>query len=99
MLAEIEGRMDSAQYVDILDQYLSQSIEDLEIPADEAIFQQDNDPKPFSKMAQKWFSEYQIKVLDWPVQSHDLNPIEHLWNHLKKQLQKYPSPPKGVWEL
>ena len=37
MLAEIEGRMDSAQYVDVLDQYLSQSIKDLEIPADEAI--------------------------------------------------------------
>ena len=26
MLAEIEGRMDSGQYVDILDQHLSQSI-------------------------------------------------------------------------
>ena len=60
ILAEIEGRMGSAQYVDILDQHLSQSIEDLEIPADKANFQQDNDPKCTSKMAQKWFSENQI---------------------------------------
>ena len=36
-LSEIEERIDSAQYVDILDQHLSQSIEDLEIPAAEAI--------------------------------------------------------------
>ena len=49
MLAEIEGVMYSGQYVDILKQHLSQSIEDLEIPADEAIFKQDNDPKHTSK--------------------------------------------------
>ena len=38
MLAEVEGRIDSEQYVDILDQHLSQSIKDLYIPADDAIF-------------------------------------------------------------
>ena len=85
--------------MDILDHHLFQSIEDLEIPADEAIFQQDNNPKHTSKMAQKWFSENQIKVLDCPAQSPDLNPIEHTWNHLKKQLQKSSSPLKGVLEL
>ena len=53
MLAEIEGRMDSVQYVNMLDQHLFQSIEGLEIPADEAIFQQGNDSKHTSKMVQK----------------------------------------------
>ena len=99
MLVEAEGRMDSVQYMDILDQHLSQRLEDLEILADEAIFQKDNDPKHTSKMAQKWFSENQIEALDWSAQSPDLNLIEHPWNHLKKQLQRYPSPPKKVWEL
>ena len=40
-----------------------------------------------------------INVLDWPPQSPDLTPIEHLWNHSKKVLAKYPRQTKGEWEI
>ena len=45
MLRKVEGRMDAKQYVEIMDQHLSQSMEDLRIPLEKVIFQQDNDPK------------------------------------------------------
>ncbi len=40
-----------------------------------------------------------MKVLIWPANSPDMNPIEHLWTHVKNQLKKYDSPPSGVLEL
>jgi len=50
------------------------------------VFLQDNTRCHASKKSKSWLHGQNVTSLDWPAQSPDPNPIEHLWALMKKHL-------------
>jgi hypothetical protein len=98
-LCRIEGGMDAKLYQSILGDELFATLQWYELEKDDIIFQHDNDPKHTAKSTKEWLEDNNIKVLGWPAQSPDLNPIEHLWNEVDRKLRKLPLRPRTQDEL
>ena len=59
----------------------------------------DDSVHPTARSIQKWFVEIGVEELDWPAQSPDPNPIEHLWDELELRLRARPNRPTSVPDL
>ncbi|GFU68105.1 transposable element Tc3 transposase [Trichonephila clavipes] len=70
-------------------------------PQYDGIFQQDNARCHTAASVRAWFEEHQdeFTVLRWPANSPDLNPIEHLWDHLDQVVRAMDPQPRNLAQL
>ncbi len=88
-LCFLKSTVNAAIYQEMLQHFMLPSADKLYGDA-EFIFQQDLAPVHTAKGTKSWFTDHGVTVLDWPANSPDLNPIEHLDERHQTQQYRWP---------
>ncbi|KAJ1299550.1 hypothetical protein OPQ81_007344 [Rhizoctonia solani] len=98
-MCKIDGSLTKELYVEMLEDEFKQTLEYYGLDMEKVIFMQDNASSHKAHIVQDWFQENGLEVFEWPANSPDLNPIETLWDQIKRELYSYETPASGMLEL
>jgi hypothetical protein len=73
----LHGNLNAGGYKDILTHCILSMVED-QFSDDSCLYQYDSTPGNKSRSVKEWFVDSKVPKMDWPAQSPDLNPTEHL---------------------
>lgn len=96
-LVVVDGNLNAQRYIDqilrpVLLPFLQQH-------NNRTLFQQDNARPHTARITREFLQRNNVNVLPWPARSPDLSPIEHLWDHLGRQIRQRAVVPGNRQEL
>lgn len=83
----INGRFTAEVYSDILENVMLPSVSNI-FPQRNFIYQHDNCPVHTARRILDWMRENDVNLLPWPSRSPDVNPIENVWGHIVKTMNR-----------
>ena len=98
-LVECVGNINSTIYISILEDGLLRVFSTGQIIINNTLFMEDGAPCHTAKQTKEWKDRIWIKRLPWSSRSPEMNPIEHLWPILDRDVRKKSRKPTSRAEL
>ena len=92
----IDGNLNAQRYQD---EILAPVVTPFILANPHMLLMQDNATSHSARATRQYLATNNMQVIDWPARSHDLNPIEHIWDLLDKRLRNVQNPPHTVAAL